>query len=361
MQIAIIGAGNGGLAIAGHLAMKGNSIRIYDKFPAVLEPLRKAGAIRMKGVLGEGTHQVDMVSDSLEDTIRAAPLILIVTPASAHEEIARAVAAHLEEGQVVVLHPGRTGGAMSFRRALRDAGCGVRVYIAEAQTLLYACRKTGPSEVHVMGLKKKVKVAALPASDTPHVLGLLSPLLPQFEPARDVLETSLMNIGSVFHPAPTLLNMGRIEDSLGDFMYYHQGITPSVARIVEQIDQERLSVSRRLGVEAVSAADWLREAYGVSAPTLYECIQANKAYAGVKGPSSVNVRYVTEDVPTGLVPISSLGQIVGVETPLMNTFIDLASALHATDYRSIGRNVAALGIKGFGKEELLHFVRKSTA
>ncbi|NPV70441.1 MAG: NAD(P)-binding domain-containing protein [Firmicutes bacterium] len=356
MNVAILGAGHGGTAMAAHLMLNGHSVRLYDKYPDVLRPIREAGFIRVTGVIGEGEYRPDLVSDSLEDAVTGAEAVMVVTPAFAHGEIAENVAPHLEDDQVIVLHPGRTGGALEFRRIIREMGCARRVYVAEAGTLLYACRKMGPTEVRVMGVKQKVRLAALPSTDTAHVLGVIGRLFPQFAGARNVLETSLMNIGAVFHPAPTLLNMGRIEETLGDFLYYHQGITRGVARIVERVDGERVDVARALGVEVVPAREWLAEAYGVGGDTLYERIQNNAAYSGVKAPGNMNVRYITEDVPTGLVPLSSLGRVAGVKTPVMDALIDLASALHDRDYRATGRNETTLGIRGLTPAGLQRFV-----
>lgn len=357
MDIAVIGAGHGGTAVAAYLSMVGSSVRIHDKCAAVVDPLREAGAVRLRGVLGEGIYPLSVASRSLKEVVSGVRLVLVVTPASAHREIAAGMAGLVEDGQVILLHPGRTGGAMEFRQVLRELGCKTRILVAETQTLLYACRKTGPAEVRVLGLKSKVGLAALPASDTTQVMDLVSPLFPQFVPAGDVLETSMMNIGAVFHPAPSLLNAGRIEDTRGGFMYYHQGITPAVARVVERVDAERLEVARALGVASMSAVEWLRETYGVSGCTIYECIQNNRAYAEVKAPDDIHGRYLTEDVPTGLVPLASLGRLAGVKTPVIDALIELASSLHGRDYRSTGRNASALGICGFDRQQLTQVVR----
>ncbi|MGE5483609.1 MAG: NAD/NADP octopine/nopaline dehydrogenase family protein [Ignavibacteriales bacterium] len=356
MDVAVLGAGHGGTAMAAHLMMNGHCVRLYDKFTEVVRPMREAGDIRIAGILGEGRYRPAVISELLGDVVPGAEVIMVVTPAFAHGDIAREVYSYLENGQVIILHPGRTGGALEFRQVLHSAGFSRNVYIAEAGTLLYACRKTGPAEVRVMGLKQKVRLAALPAADTPHVLGRVKSLFPQLVAARNVLETSLMNIGAVFHPAPTLLNAGRIEDTEGDFLYYHQGITRGVARIAEMVDLERVGVARALGVDAVPAMDWLAEAYGVGGDTLYDRIQNNAAYAGVKAPRELNVRYITEDVPTGLVPISSLGRLAGVATPVMDALIELASSLHDRDYRATGRNESVLGISSLKPEGLRRLV-----
>ena len=85
--------------------------------------------------------------------------------------------------------------------------------------------------------------------------------LSPFVAGTNVLATSLENIGAVFHPALTILNAGWIEATHGDFEYYLQGITPSVAKVLERVDEERLAVARGLGVRSMSKREWLYLSY----------------------------------------------------------------------------------------------------
>src|SRR5690606_3969161 len=110
------------------------------------------------------------------------------------------------------------------------------VTVAEAQTFLFASRVTGPARVRVYGIKRRVPVAALPASRTADLVRLLQRAFPQFTGAPSVLSTSFDNIGAILHPGPTLLNAARIESTGGDFDYYHEGVSPSVAAVLEQLD-----------------------------------------------------------------------------------------------------------------------------
>ena len=41
-------------------------------------------------------------------------VIMVVLPSSAHADIAKAAAPHLKDGQIVILHPGRTCGALGI-------------------------------------------------------------------------------------------------------------------------------------------------------------------------------------------------------------------------------------------------------
>lgn len=280
---------------------------------------------------------------------------MVVIPASGHRSLACLLAPHLKDGQVLVLNPGRTLGAVEFEHVIREAGCRADVIVAEAQTMLYASRSTGPAGVMVHGIKNCVPVAALPAWHTERVARLLNLAFPQYTAGKHVLQTGLENVGAVLHPAPAILNLARIEAGQ-PFMYYREGITPRVARLLEAIDQERLAVAEALGVKALSARQWLAEAYGAHGDSLHEAINNNAGYSGILAPTSLPTRYLTEDVPMSLVPMASLGKLAGVPTPVMDSFINLASLVEGTDYRREGRTLDRVGFGGMSVEEIFAYI-----
>lgn len=354
---AVVGAGGGGQAMAGCLARQGHEVRLYNRSPLRLAPLWRQGGLTLTGAVS-GFARLDVVTTDIAAAVQGARLIMVVVPATAHRQIGQLLAPVVRSGQIVVLNPGRTGGALEMRQALTEAGAPRGVMIAEAQTLLFASRAAADAACHVFSIKRSVPLAALPADDTPRVLSALNPAFPQFYAAVSVLETSLDNMGAVFHPGVTLLNAAHIEATGGRFDYYQEGITPTVARIIEQIDSERVDVAMAYNVRARSALDWLGEAYGASGATLREAVLNNPGYAGIKAPAHLNHRYIWEDVPASLVPIAALGRIAGVSTPTINAMIDLASAMHDTDYRREGRNAARMGIAGRSPDDVLDLVRE---
>jgi opine dehydrogenase len=281
---------------------------------------------------------------------------MVVVPSSAHRDIALLCAPHLRDGQVVVLHPGRTFGAIEFARAIRAAGCTADVLVAEAQTFIFASRSNGPAEVRIYRTKNAIPLAALPANRTDEALAAVTPAFPQYVAAPGVLHTSLDNMGAIFHPALTVLNAGRIESTRGDYQFYVEGLTPAVARVLEALDRERVTVAAALGIRAQSAREWLDMAYDATGSSLYEAMHNNAGYHGIKAPATLAHRYIFEDVPMSLVPIASAGQQFGVRTPAIETIVRLASIIHGTDYRSRGRTMEKLGLANLTVEEIREFV-----
>jgi len=354
-KIAIIGAGNGGMAMAAHLALKGHEVNLYNRTPDKLIPIREQGGIFLEGSV-EGFGRLNKVTPDIAEAIDDVNVIMVTVPAVGHRDVARSCAPYLRDGQIIVLNPGRTGGALEFSQALYEFGARAEVIIAEASTFIYACRKAGPCTAHIFDVKKKVFVAALPSIKTGYVLDALYDVYPEFIAAESVLETSLNNIGAIFHPAPTLLNAARIETTGGAFEYYRDGISPSVAQIIQRMDDERIAVARALNVRCISALEWMKVSYGVEAGDLYSAIQQNEAYKGITAPAVANSRYIFEDVPCSLVPLSALGRLAGVATPTIDSIINLASVMTGTDYRAEGRTISKLGIDDMSMYEIYNYV-----
>jgi len=347
----VLGAGHGGLAMAGHLSLTGCKVNLYNRNPEHIRAVEARMGIEVEGEI-DGFAELNAVTSDPAEALDQVDVLMVVVPATAHRDIAATIAPHLRDGQIVVLNPGRTGGALEVAQVIRQINPTARPYIAEAQTLLYASRIVHPGQVRIFSIKNSVPVAALPSYMGPDILPIIRKALPQFIPGDSVLKTSMENIGAVFHPAITILNAGRIEDTHGDFDYYVQGVTPAVASVLEAVDQERVAVAGALGIRAHSAREWLYFSYDAAGRTLLEAIRANRAYVGIKAPATMQHRYISEDVPASLVPIASIGEMLGVETPTIRALIRMASVMHDVDYWAMGRTVDKLGLEGLSVKEI---------
>jgi opine dehydrogenase len=358
VKFTVVGAGNGGKAMAAHLALKGFKVTLYNRTEERVRQIRELGGIQLESYEGgpHGFGALANVTSDMEEAISGADMIMVVVPATAHADVAAKMAKFLSAEQTVVLHPGRTCGALEFRKVLSDQGAQSDVTIAEAETFVYASRSDGPAMARIFRIKQAVPLAAMPAERTRQVLDTIHHAYPEFIDGTNVLHTGLNNMGAIFHPALTLLNAGRIESTLGDFQFYIDGVTPSIAKVLEALDRERVTVAASLGVRARTALEWLQLAYNVVGETLYEAIQNQTGYYGIKAPSTLKHRYIFEDVPMSLVPIASLGQHYGVSVRGIESIIRLACITHSTDYWRRGRTMAKLGIDRLSLSELTNFV-----
>jgi opine dehydrogenase len=358
--ITVIGAGHGGKAMAAHLALMGFSVTLYNRTFEHIEVIKKRGGIELESD-EEGAHgfaRLAQVTSDLAEALKEAEMVMVVVPSSAHRDIARTIAPHVHDGQYIVLHPGRTCGALEFHQNLHESGCTRDVTIAEAETFIYASRSDGPAQARIFRIKEAVPLAALPATRTQDVLKKINEAYPQFIDGINVLHTGLNNMGAIFHPALTLLNAGWIEATHGDYQFYIDGVTPSVARLLEVLDRERVTVASSIGLRARTAMEWLQLAYDTTGVDLYDAIHNQPGYFGIKAPSTLSHRYIFEDVPMSLVPIASLGERYGVSVRGMESIIRIACIIHHTDYWRRGRTVEKLGIGGLSVNELTRYVNE---
>lgn len=287
----------------------------------------------------------------MKDAIEGADIIMVTVPAIGHYQIAKEMAPYLQDGQIIVLNPGRTGGALEVYETIRKYNCNKEIIVAEAQTFIYACRATSSNSAHIFQVKNEVTLAAIPSYKTNYVIEKLGLAYPQFVEAKDVLETSINNFGAIFHPAPTLLNSGHIERG-AVFEYYTEGITPSIGSFLEKMDKERMEIGRALNVNTISAKDWLFESYGAEGNNLYETVQNNPAYKGLQAPKGLSIRYIYEDVPYSLIPMSSIAKELGIETPAIDSIINIAELITGEDFHSEGRTIERLGLKNLSIYEM---------
>ncbi len=357
MKYTVIGAGNGGKAMAAHMALMGKEVTLYNRTYANIEVIAERGGIDLDNPGGlDGFGRLANVTDNMEVALDGADLIMVVVPSSAHHDIAQAMAPYLQDDQIVLLHPGRTCGAIEFDQTLRQSGCTAKPIIAEAETFIFASRSEGPSQARIFRIKESVPLAALPATANQKVLEAVHTVYPQYISGGNVLKTGLNNMGAVFHPTIALLNAGWIETTHGDFQFYIDGVSPSVARLLEAVDRERCTVASSLGIRARTGLEWLAMAYDARGTDLFEAIHNQTGYYGIKAPATLQHRYIFEEVPMSLVPIAALGQRYGVSVRAIDAIIRLACIVHNTDYWRKGRTLDRLGIADLSVEELTRYV-----
>ena len=341
--------------MAGHLGIMGYSVNLFNRTDENLAGVRWHGGIKVDGQV-QGFGPVRKATSDIAEAISDVDLIMVVTPSTAHRTLAASMGPYLRDGQIIILNPGRTGGGLEFRKTLNDAKVTARVLLAETQTFIYASRALSRYEGYIYRIKNSVPLATLPAYWIPDVLSIINMAFPQFTAGNNVLSTSLENIGAVFHPALTILNAGWIEETHGNFDYYLQGITPSIAELLERIDKERIAVATALGIHSVSAREWLYLSYDSPGRNLYEAIHNTDSYRGIKAPQNIFHRYIFEDVPMSLVPLASIGAMLGVPTPMIEIIIRLGSIMHNKDYWNEGRTVDKLGLAGLSVKQIRQLV-----
>lgn len=358
LRYAVIGAGNGGTAMAAELSLLGRDFVLVEMpgFEDRLEVLRKAGGIavdsktdRFPGGKGTCLAPVPRMTTDMSE-ISAADVVVVIVPAHHHDKVIPRALPHLRAGQLVLLNPGGVGGALLWNAALRKAGV-PGVLIAQPSDLLYAGFRTPEGKAVVNGKKKQAALGIFPNADRAAVMQIVADVFPEYQPAGNVLEAGMGGPGMLVHPLPMLMNAVRI-DREAPYKYDAYDITPSVARAIEALDAERMAIIAGLGGRAVPIKDVLTEYYGSTGKDFYETVVATLPYRGSTAPADFSHRYISEEVPTQVVPSASIGRQLGIATPVMDATIALGSAVAGTDYVAAGWTAARLGIDGLDADAL---------
>lgn len=364
MKIAILGAGHGGQAMAGDLALAGHEVRLaaVEEHSTNLKILQVFGGIVVEGMTSTGAPtgfaKPAMITTDCVKAIKGARVIMIVVPAFAQEVYIKLIVEHGERGQIVVFNPGKFG-TLALARQLRQAGRIGDFLIGETSSLIFAARTRGLGHVDIKGVKKELLFSALPSVRTAETIMTLMDLYPQMSPSLSVFQTSIDAPGIILHPITTILNMSRIEQ-IGPYRSSHYDITPSVARVMEAVDEERMSVARRICYESFSFKDIMSLHYRVKGESAYDVMYQISAHNVLMSPENMQVRYITEDIPYGMVTVASIGRLLGMATPKMDAIINIACMANGADYWKTGRTAEKLGLAGMSVKELIDYAIHGT-
>lgn len=345
MRCAVIGAGNAGQVLAAYLKRKECNVRLYNRTQTVVDNLKKLGFITLCGEY-EGRYAIDVISSDVSEVIEGAEVIYVTVPADAHKSVMEKMLPFLENGQIIVLMPGRLGGTAEMEQLLKNNDIKKDIVLAETDTLIFTCREIETGVCNIFAEKEQLKIAVHNSKDKAVVQEKVIPYFGNLVFAKSVKETGLSNIGMLFHPTPFLMNLVRVENHM-PFLFYKEGITPVVASLIEKIDDERLQVARVLNVEVVDVKQWLINTYKARGENLYELIQSVDAYNDVYAPLQMKSRYVYEDIRTGLVPLILLGESLGIELPTARSIVRLAEVIYEEDFFLTGRNNESVDWKEF--------------
>ncbi|HEX3801941.1 MAG TPA: NAD/NADP octopine/nopaline dehydrogenase family protein [Solirubrobacteraceae bacterium] len=358
-SVAVLGAGNGGCAAAADLTLRGFDVRLYTRSQSRIEPIIAAGGLTATGAAGEGFARIATVTDELPRAVVGADVVLLCVPASALEYFVPALVTMLRADQMVVLNPGHLG-TLYFRHAASRHRAD-ELLLCETATPTHVGRMQAPASVAISHVSVDVAFAALPATRTDELQARISGLFPSIVQASSILETGLRNLNAVEHPAQALLNAGRLEHTRGDFLVYRDGTTPSVARVIEKVDRERMELAAALGVEIRSFVDYLESDGHTSAADaatgrVFEAMGHRRANSQIKQPPSFDHPYLHEDVGWGIAPWIQLAREFGVPVPTMEALARTAGMVNGVDYIKDGLTLERLGFEGLDRTEIKQLV-----
>ena len=343
-SLTILGDGNTAFAVAANLALKGVRTTLCELpvFEAAVTPIVDSCEIVLDGVEERGTATLACVTTDFESALAANDLLLLIIPAYGHRAFAEACAASLRPDHTYVLMPGLLG-SLEFVRVARECGAPDGVTVAEIDTAPYVCRKLTPTSAHIWGTVTGLGLGVWPASEGERVRRDLDAFFPGVSLYPHVAACGLAAMNPVVHPAGVVANAGRIEYSRGDFYFYEEGVTPSVARLIYAVDRERLAIAAALGAELLPVDAAFHTAGFGPKGDLWATINGSRMLTQLRAPGVLENRWLTEDVPYGIATWALLSEQLGLPAPTMHALVDIASALLKRDFWLEARTVSPQG------------------
>jgi opine dehydrogenase len=353
-NVTVFGGGNAAFAIAACMNLKGMKVTLCDfpDFEQAITPVKETGfidLIRQDGPM-EGKAAIDRVTTDIAEAVSTADIIIVCAQAYAHGRLAREGAAHFRDGQHVLLLPGSCFGALEFRRHFEKAGGQAKLIVAESNTLVFATRRTEiPNQSRIKHWATEVFISTYPSvpADTQEIVSSFSEIFPQCVACEDTLESCLLNLNPYVHSAPAVLSISRVERSGGEFYHYMDGITPSTAKVMVDLDNERVTLCKALGYRDWSVAKiFYRAGYmGQLTGDWVADMQSKPVLREAKGPFDIGYRYYTEDTGVGLTVVYSIGRRLGIPMPTHHALVHLCGVMNEINYfDSCSRSLEALDI-----------------
>jgi opine dehydrogenase len=338
LKIAVLGGGHGAYAAATDLTEQGHEVRHWRRKVAELSPV-----ITLLDEKGSRPINVKPAK-RIEDAVGGADLILIPGPATAQMDIARAMAPHVRDGQVVFLPPG-TFGSYAMAQVVKP-----KLLWAETGTLPWLARKRGPSEVAITIRAVRLPTGVFPSRKQDEAIAVIRKAFPAVEPCGNALSGALMNAGPIIHPPLILMNAGPLEAS-NDYDIHSEGTQPAVRAVTDRLDAERIALREALGFGAPHYP--LKDHY-TSDRWMYGDAHKKLVESGDwREPVPLREhRYMTEDVVFGLAFLVSVGRWARIPTPIAEGLLAVAGGILGKDLTQGERTLRALGLAELSREDL---------
>lgn len=362
MKIAIIGSGNAGCAHAFKLTESGHTVNLIKTSNSLHEE-NFDKIVKQEGIFGIDNTQggrktfqkLNLITRDIEKGLKGVDLVFVLSQSLYHPKVAKQISPSIDRDTTRVLFcvPGNLG-SLFFRKELGETG----IIFAEGESTPYDARIIEPGVVNILFKNVRNAVAFLPNSKRTEGMKYISQLVDSYGDFRtNVVESALHNPNLVVHTIGVIMSANRIERMKGEFWMYKESFTPSIWNLIHQLDKEKNDVIEKFSGKAISYLDACK--YRNEKDLSQDSLKVFQSYAengGPKGPDNLQTRYLHEDVIVGLGLLSMLGKECGVNTPVTDSLITIASYLVNKDFHSLKRSKKDFGIDNLNFTEFKNLV-----
>jgi opine dehydrogenase len=353
MQVGIVGAGSIAFGTAALVEQQGHKVTLWSPSGKRTQALAEGQPLVAEGAI-EGTFH-PAVAANAEALVAGAEAIVIALPAYGHKMVLDAIAPHITPSQIVIFSSHASFGALYLSRLL--AARGIVVPIVAWGTTAVTAGQLSPTSVNVSTVRKQVDLSTVPASSSDVGLSVCKDLFgDRFRDRGSLLAIALSNLNPQNHMGIALGNMTRMER--GERWSQGQNVTPNVGRLLEDLDQERIAIATKLGLDVRNIFQHFHLSFHVPMSSISQMNQEmHDAGNGGHGPTTADSRYVTEDVPFGLVMTAKIGRLAGYPAELHEAGVRIFSAMYGRDFTAENGLLGALDFDAMSLEQLKDLCR----
>lgn len=369
-KVTILGAGNAGHAAAFEISLNGTEVMLFEhpNFAKSLEGIRQKGGIEaVKELATEGKvvpavlsgfAKIANLTTDAKVAMDFSDIVLLMVPEFAHEAIFKMIMPYLADGHLILTQPGNFA-SLFFKKWMREAGIKKKVTFVDATSIPYAVRVIAPGTIYIEGKKSAYSAGAWPAQEINRAIDRLKDVLfLKVIPLQNVLEAGFSNVNMIIHVATAALGMGPMESRQGKIQFYAEGCSDSVAKVLEKEDQERLAVGKAYGLSLMPFIEIVNRFYNLDMTSIRDFVKNTPIHNRMPNdsPKSPKERYITEDCPSGLVPVYHFGKLAGIECPAMEAIIRICNIYNDINFFETGLTPEKLGLGGKSVKEILEYL-----
>lgn len=327
MKVGIAGASGIGMGYAAILLNNGHSPMVWSPSGTRTEGLRNGAPIIMTGAI-EGQFHPNTCRNAEE--LAENDVLILALPANGHRFVFDSLIPFIEARHTIIISGHLSFGALYLSKKLAER-C-IRVPIVAWSTTVMTGKAREDGVFRIDAIRAKVEMATIPTSLSDDVFRLCTALFGErFAIKDDILTIALSNLNPQNHLGIILCNLTRVER--GETWGQSTNITPAVGRLFEALDDERISIARAFGKRVRTVAEHYSTSYGATGGSVAEISKMRIALGNDPlGPRDLGTRYITEDVPFGLVPTLLLAKIANVSSPLHRGGVDIVGACYGRNF-----------------------------
>lgn len=342
MNITIAGIGNAGTTIGADLSHKGHRVTLLKTSNKLHNDnynyLKEHKKIKVQDLDYSYSTAIAEVTEDVELAITSANVIIVFIQTNYHEALIERIAPFIKDGQTIILEPGYLSTCYFMKHVKKQ------ITVIEAESSPIDCRIIAPGSVKVLFKNVLNPFGVYPHENKAIAISILEELGYPFEIVTNVAEAALHNPNLIVHTIGAIFSIPRIEYTKGDYWMYKEVFTPHIWNIVEALDNEKMDILEKIGCKRLPYVEACKKRNSLD--TSRNALEVFFDYAqngSPQGPDIPDSRYITEDVPQGLVMLESIGRAFDISTPVTTGLINCASAALKVNFRNNGRTVDSLG------------------